>query len=483
VPGADTSTPTDAVAAASAAREQDVDEKGAGERGADGAAQEQSADEQALRAIVNLLSIVLWLLALGGTAYLAERRYKAASLHRGHDFLTFLHAAQAVAAGRDPYSIAHYVYPPTIALVLAPFVHASWLWKLWCAVSVIALSGAIAAVVASWIGRLATWQYPIVFGFGALTAFHSPAMTQEAFLGQTDTMALLFVALALVLSERGRGIVAGVALGIAALIKSWPVAIGLWFLRHGGRQRMRSLVALVVTALVAIPMAAGVAGWHGVTSLFSSTFNARSQPHNLSQSVWGVPQLLFAHSVLTHPVVVSLPLQVVVEVLLAVVVAALLVLALVVPGDSVLSFWNVTLAVLLLLPVSHPWYLLYALPLLWCWGAQFLTWRRPVTDGAVLAVLVAWLLVSDTSLFNPAPGSSAARFAALFVANLIVLLVSTIGAASLEPRPLRTALGRLRLGPPSVPQESIAADDVVAAPRAMGKVLSDPAVPPPPPST
>jgi hypothetical protein len=181
-------------------------------------------------------------------------------------------------------------------------------------------------------------------------------------------------------------------------------------------------------------MAVAVGGKSGLIAFFKNAFDAREQRNLINDSVWAAPQLLFSRSGLAHPLVVSEPLRVVVTVALASGVVALLVLALHTVGDPAACTWNVTFCILLLLPVAHRQYAIFALPLLWFWTARTLSpGRVDPRDVAVLAVLCLWWLTENVSwpyTYSPAT-ISALRYCAPFAADLIACTASVFGTRRL----------------------------------------------------
>jgi hypothetical protein len=112
-------------------------------------------------------------------------------------------------------------------------------------------------------------------------------------------------------------------------------------------------------------------------------------------------------------------------------VVALLVISLRAPGDQVMCTWNVTLCVVLLLPVSHLAYTLYGLPVLWLWVAYLLESRRLNWRQLIVpAILSLWWIVQTRAW--PGPGSSPAigslRYCVVFAANLAACTASVLGA-------------------------------------------------------
>jgi hypothetical protein len=176
---------------------------------------------------LTLLAIALWVAALGSTALLTYLRWRTtANAPVGADFGYSLAAARDIAAGRSPYLVKHYVYPPPLALLLAPFAHARrvTVWKAWTAVVVGAPTLGVLAVVTLLIrGRIAWWLRPVAFGVFSFTILYSRyyPMSRDLILGQSDSILLSVLALSAVLasqSARARGVM----LGVAGLVKVWP---------------------------------------------------------------------------------------------------------------------------------------------------------------------------------------------------------------------------------------------------------------------
>jgi len=387
-----------------------------------------------------VVGAALWAAALAATAVLVYFRYHAASgAPVGIDFSYFLDAARNVAAGRSPYAgVKAYVYPPPMALLLAPFAHISTreLWRAWTALVVGAPVIGVAAFVLTRSGRMGWWLRPVGFALCGFTVLYSRywPVSRDLTLGQSDTIVFAVLVLSALAASRSRPTARGALIGVAGLVKVWPAAAGLALIQPGLQRRRPALVALGAVVLVA-PLSALVFGWTGLVGFAKNVFDARQQ-HLVSDSVWSAPALLFSHSGLARPVLVSGAVQVGVSAILAAGVLALLVVALRTPGDPALCTWNVTFCVLLLLPVSHRQYAIYVLPLLWWWAAGVVH-RGPVDrrEMVVVAVLALWWL--DQTVAWPYNGSSAAissvRYCVPFAADLVACTASVIGARSAGP--------------------------------------------------
>jgi hypothetical protein len=390
---------------------------------------------------------LLWLAAIGGGLALAYERYRSASVARpGVDFGYFLAAARNISLGHSPYSGLHeYVYPPTIALILTPFVHSSPvdIWKVWVAVMLLAPLVAVAVFTAGQAGLSALIR-PVLFAVCAFTVLYVRywPTSRDLYLGQSDTIVLPFLVVAALEATRRASRLRGIWLGIAGLLKGWPAAAGLSLLQRKLERRWRAIVALVCTVLLAPLLALAFGGSSGLVAFFKNAFDAREQRDLINDSVWAVPQLLFARSGLAHPVLVSSALRFSVSAVLAVGVVALLVLALRTPGDPALCTWNVLFCLLLLLPVAHRQYAVLVLPLLWIWATRRMRRGRiDIWELAVLVVMLLWWL--DQTVSWPYTGSSASisalHYCVPFACDLVACATSVAGAHYLSRKEVQPA--------------------------------------------
>jgi hypothetical protein len=388
-----------------------------------------------------IVTWAFWVIALVGASALAYRRYHGlesivptSPAGIGGDFWEFLDRARQIAAGHPLYDFSAlsqgyaYIYTPLVAVALLPFSHASTahVWHAWTAISIFALVLFGGIVVLSQTSTITSWRRPVLFGFTAITVLEFVPAKTELSNGQTDAFALVFLATAVLASERGRSATSGALIGVSGLIKTWPAAAALSFLRRGYVRRDRAFVAWVLTILLGPLLAAAVNGASGLYDFFRVTFDARSQ--NLpSYSVGGIPRLLFSHSGLAHPVFVSLPVQYMATLAFAGWVIALIVLTLRWSDSPVVGFWNIVACVVLLLPVSHSFYTLYLLPLLWLWASRALASPIPRRVAPIVAGILGlwWLGVFHEDY---AYGSASSLwFSVLFLANLAAVTISVLG--------------------------------------------------------
>lgn len=389
--------------------------------------------------------VALWGLALAVTAVLVHQRYTAAvSGGTGGDFEIYLGAAREVAAGHSAYvgDGGAYVYPPTLALVLAPFTHLASMrvFRVWTLMELLSLVAAVACFVAIQAPGLRRWQPPVLFGFCAVTVLHFWPLTLGLFLGQADAFVLVALMASAWAAARDRPVLRGVGIGVAALLKAWPGAVVVSAVQRGAGRRVRVLVGCLGTVLVAPVIATMFGGVSGLGAFVRNVVAGRSQ-HLVSDSVWGVPAMLFTHSGLARPLTVSPALHVLLTVLLVAWVVTLLVLTLRTPGDPVLCTWNVTFCLVLLLPVSHLTYAIYGLPVLWVWASRLLRSGRPdgVTVGVTAVLLLWWVVLTKAWSDNGSPAVGALHLSVVFGAGLVACTVSVLGgllASATVPLPV-----------------------------------------------
>jgi hypothetical protein len=376
----------------------------------------------------------LWTAAAILSAALVYQRYRGAvSGGVGADFQIYLRAAHSVAAGRNPYRVnGGFVYPPTLALLLAPFAHAApgTVFRGWTALELAALVVGVAAFVAIQAPKLSAWLRPILFILCIVTVFHFWPLTVGLFLGQADAFVFAALMLSAWAATRDRAATRGALIALAGLLKTWPGAVVVVLWQRGTQRRLRAAVSFVAALVVAPVLALVLGGATGLTDFVKSVVSAGTQ-HLVSDSVWGAPTLLFSNSGLARPLTISVPWQVVSTAVLLIWVVGLLITALRTAGDQVMATWNVTLCVVLLLPVSHLAYSLYGLPLLWLWVSYLLAGRPTRWPQVVVPlVLLAWWVVQTRAW--PDTGSSPAigsiHYVVIFAANLVACTASVVGA-------------------------------------------------------
>jgi hypothetical protein len=172
--------------------------------------------------------------------------------HLAWDFRAYYTAAAAALRGAPFVGIdaglpgVSYVYPPVSVLLFVPQAAVGG-WRLAFALQTVlnvlaalALAGLVLATIESRRGRLPTRERLLVAGF----CLGTPPVVAVVGLGQVDTLIALALAGAFLALEGDRQGVAGAALAGAALVKVFPVVLGLWL---AWRRAWRALGVAVFT--------------------------------------------------------------------------------------------------------------------------------------------------------------------------------------------------------------------------------------------
>ena len=190
----------------------------------------------------------------------------------GADFASYYWAWQQAISGGDPYDTAAlgdlmhasglpggvhpFFYPPPFLLSMA------WIgertvgqaYRLWFWVDVLATVVCVGTLVAWWGRGRAEWRWLALIGFLSLTA-----VPNNHGMGQVNLPVLAVVLLGLWATERDRGVLGGVLLGIACMAKMSPAFFVAWWLLRG---RHRAVVSSCVTAVVLSVLALAVVPIH-----------------------------------------------------------------------------------------------------------------------------------------------------------------------------------------------------------------------------
>lgn len=193
----------------------------------------------------------------------------------GYDFSAYWLAARHVLDGLPVYSAEQlagpfspqqqflYLYPPFFAVVMTPLAalfndyrEAQWVWAI---LGGLIVTGSVIAVARAegLVGRR-----QLLLLLGAVFALH--AVPLEMFMGNVHILLLGMFSVAWLGIRRGdsRGeYIAGAAIGIAALIKLFPLLIVLWFVATGHRRAaIAAFATAAALALLSLP-ATGIQQW------------------------------------------------------------------------------------------------------------------------------------------------------------------------------------------------------------------------------
>jgi hypothetical protein len=196
-----------------------------------------------------------------------------------------------------------YQYPPALAVYLAPFAAllgdtpastANWLWlamgALVMTVSVLTLveREGLARRFPMLAGRGRWWAVAFLFAF--------PPVIDELVVGNVNALLVGLFTLAWLGIRRGdrRGdTMAGVAIGLATVIKLFPALLILWLLLAGrSRTALFSIVATVLLAAVTLPFT-GLQPWLDYVTVARNLSINLAQPDALAPTFWLTPVLGF----------------------------------------------------------------------------------------------------------------------------------------------------------------------------------------------
>ena len=225
----------------------------------------------------------------------------------GYDFSAYWSAAGRLLDGLSPYD-AHqlagvyspqqqflYLYPPPLAAAATPLAAlfptdyraAAWVWTALGAVLLVASVLAVASVE-----RLSE-RFPALSGRGVWLlvagALAFPPVVGELVLGNVHLLLLGLLTLAWLGIRRnnGRGEwIAGLAVGVAAVIKVFPGLLLFWFLlQRRYRAALGVVVGAVVVALVALPLT-GIQPWLDYPAVLANLGPPVDTRDTLAPTVW-----------------------------------------------------------------------------------------------------------------------------------------------------------------------------------------------------
>lgn len=379
-----------------------------------------------------LITWTVWIMVGVVAATLGYVRFDQATGITNYDLSTFfLPAAQAIVAGGSPYDVHGYFYSPLVALLLAPFSDQVWVQEYWILLLILAGIAAGVLCAIAFTPRTAPAHAGVLAGFAVVTLLWSWQASLDLWLGQTEYLVMLSLAATALLTARHRPVWGTAALSIAAVIKTWPALFLVWILRRGARSRGREwMVISLVGALTAL-LTLAIAGPRGVIDMVTAPFVGANQPTLAALSAWGLPRVLFSSTPVATPLWESPAAQIVLTVLLVTVIVALVFLVLRHPGHDVIAMFNIVFLVVLLLPVSHYFYMMYALPTLWWWTSRVLRSPRSRLAWTAWGVLMVWWVV----VFRIEPDGNGATTTTwewvvrVVGLSLLAVTVSTIAAA------------------------------------------------------
>lgn len=206
------------------------------------------------------------------------------------DFLAYYRGAEAAIAGEAFVGLepdeagGEYVYPPIVVLVFVPYVLMGS-WPLSFAIHgllSLAMLVTLGILAIRELGRLGVeltnLDRVLIMAFAVISLY--PLMSLG--LGQIDPLVALLLAGVFVWVERSRDSLAGLALAGAAIIKLFPVAYAIWFLRL---KRWRAVKASIVTGAFAVGLSFLIFGVEINRSFFDLILFERSRLDAFAEGV------------------------------------------------------------------------------------------------------------------------------------------------------------------------------------------------------
>ena len=255
--------------------------------------------------------VQITILALLATLVLAFRLLQFIGLTRqiqwGYDFSAYWTAAARLLAGVSPYTAEQlagpyapqvqylYLYPPPLAAIVTPLAAlfptdyraAAWVWT--------AIGAAILfwAVLALWRSERLAERFPILSGGGrwllVAGAFVFPPVVGELVLGNVHLLLLGLLTVAWLGIRRGDSkgeLTAGIAVGLAAVIKVFPAVLLIWFvLTRRYRAAAGVVIGAAAFALITLPVT-GVEPWTQFPAVLANLSAPSDTTDTLAPTVW-----------------------------------------------------------------------------------------------------------------------------------------------------------------------------------------------------
>lgn len=251
---------------------------------------------------------LLLLLAIALLFRLGQFLVFSSQVQWGYDFSAYWQAGRHILDGEPIYSAAQlagpyapqqqylYLYPPFLAVVVAPLAAlfadyrlAAWAW------TALGLGLAVASVIA--VGRLEGLivdRFRLVLLVGG--AFTIPAVIAELVMGNVHLVLLGLLAAAWLGIQRGDGrgeVIAGVSIGVAALVKIFPALLILWLLLTGRRRAAAASVAAIAVLTLAVLPITGLEPWLDYPRVLANLSAPSSTTDALAPTTWLTPFLGF----------------------------------------------------------------------------------------------------------------------------------------------------------------------------------------------
>jgi hypothetical protein len=253
-----------------------------------------------------LLVACVWVIVLAGLFYLAIRQVRDASM----DFLSYYVGASAIQQGKPLYTlethdsvsasigirqVGRYLYPPTLALLIQPFLLVSpYVASLfWFFVNV----GLLLIGVGSLLRQSNLQDHRLRAALLLLPVLFTPVL-MTVYLGQINILIFMLVALVWLAFVDGRRYTSGAVLALAVWIKLWPIILIAYFV---WKREWKVVAGALVGLLLIGALTFALAGDGQTVGFFTDKLPEIAQGtepgiDHLNQSIPGVFAKVFAPS-------------------------------------------------------------------------------------------------------------------------------------------------------------------------------------------
>jgi hypothetical protein len=381
-----------------------------------------------------LLHAMVLLLAIRCLGLLAYRAAVAPGDNFLGNFQTFHEAGQRLNSHQPLYNPnagpndkPQCVSSPLIPVLMRPLARmpVGTAFKLWAGLNVAMV--ALAVVLYCWGTGLRLLDAPVPVLLALLTAYRFWPTTLELAVGNSDIMLMVALCALYVCERYGKWILFALVVALAALTKTWMIAALFYLLV---RRKWLAAVAGVGFFVAGGAMLFCVVGWKEFHPFLEVTRRFSSQPTIVSHSVAGIARMFFTINPVMTPLVNSSALHLVVLAAgYGILAAGLLYLWWKGPAmngyQRRLCLGLTALALILGSPLSHQYYFILALPLLWTLmagdGESTPGW------GVRVAAFLLYLILSIPAPGDPLPAVYKHGFKSLEVAITFVTAMSLWG--------------------------------------------------------
>lgn len=232
------------------------------------------------------------------------------ALQNAIDFVPLYHSSRLISQGENIYNFdllrklilndsnadtaIHYLYPPFLAVIIQPITSLALPQALviWLLINSVAVVIAIAILLKKYLKTSF-----LTFLLGLLILYLYLPILQNLQLGQVNPLVFLFLSLGLILLINNKNYLAGITLGLASLIKIFPVVFLAYSLIM---KKWKIFFSGIFTIIIGCLLAAILIGqggfdihWHYLTKVLPAIFSGNLPGWNPGTLMSGVLDLLW----------------------------------------------------------------------------------------------------------------------------------------------------------------------------------------------